>query len=123
MVEIKTGATFKIGISRAKYLDLASEQYGLQSPQGFKSALGHIDAFEATLDAGSESKKEWLRRKETIENDRKEAVRKWEQWKETLNYFEQFDVQPQRDVIEINSIKERLEAAWDIAKRYALFNE
>jgi len=124
MVEIKSGATHKIGIMRSNYLDMAEQSYGnAASLIDYRKSIGFMDAFEFTLEPGSESKKELLRAKELIDNDKKEQIRKWEQWKEGLNYFEQYDVQPERDRIEIMAVGRRLESCFDIAKRHGLFND
>ena len=124
MVEIKTGATHKIGIMRSNYLDLANQSYAnATNLTDYRKAIGFMDAFEFTLEPGSEAKKELLRKKEQIDIEKKEAIRKWEQWKSDLNYFEQYDVQPERDRIEIAAVGARLDAAWEIAKRYGLFND
>jgi hypothetical protein len=124
MVEIKTGATHKIGLVRSNYLDLAGQCYANAANLiDYRKSIGFMDAFEFTLEAGSEAKKEMLRKKEQIDLERKEAIRSWEQWKDGLNYFEQYDVQPERDRIEILSVGKRLDACWEIAKRYALFND
>ena len=124
MVEIKTGATHKIGIMRSNYLDLANQSYANAADIiDYRKAIGFIDAFEFTLEPGSEPKKELARKKEQIDLDKKEQIRRWEQWKNGLNYFEQYDVQPERDRIEIMAVGQLLDSCWDIAKRYGLFND
>ena len=124
-MEIKSSGTAnKIGIQRNEYLNLANISYATaDNLLEYRKAIGFMDAFEFTLEPGSEAKKELFRRKETIENDKKEAVRKWEQWQTSLSYFEQNDVQRERDRIEIIAVGQRLEACWDISKRYGLFND
>ena len=124
-MEIKSsGVANKIGMQRNDYLNLANISYAnADSLIDYRKAIGFMDAFEFTLEPGSEAKKELMRKKETIETDRKEAVRKWEQWQSGLSYFEQNDVQRERDRIEIISVGQRLEACWDISKRYGLFND
>jgi hypothetical protein len=83
-MEVKSGATHKIGIMRSNYLDLANQSYAnATSLTDYRKAIGFMDAFEFTLEPGSEAKKELLRNKEQIELDKKDAIRKWEQWKES----------------------------------------
>lgn len=124
MVEIKSGAPRNIGNMRSNYLDLANQSYAnAQSLTDYRKAIGFMDAFEFTLEPGSEAKKELLRRKEQIDIEKKESIRKWEQWKDGLNYFEQYDVQPERDRIEIIAVGQRLDLCWEVAKRYSLFTE
>ena len=114
----------KIGFQRNDYLNLANISYAnADNLLEYRKAIGFMDAFEFTLEPGSEAKKELMRKKETVEADRVEAIRKWEQWKNGLSYFEQFDVQRERDRIEIIAVGQRLEACWDISKRYGLFND
>ena len=124
-MEIKTSGTAnKIGLQRNEYLNLANMCYAnADNLAEYRKAIGFMDAFEFTLEPGSEAKKELLRKKETIETDRKEATRKWDQWQQGLSYFEQNDVQHERDRIEIIAVGQRLEACWDISKRYGLFND
>jgi len=125
-MDIKSGggATHKIGLMRSNYLDLANQSYAnASSLVDYRKAIGFMDAFEFTLEPGSESKKELGRKKEQIEIDRKDALRKWESWKENLGYFEQGDVEPERTRIEVIAVGQRLDSCWDIAKRYGLFNE
>lgn len=124
-MEIKSGGgTHKIGQERYKYLDLANISYANASNlTDYRKALGFMDAFEFTLEPGSEAKKELLRKKEQLEQEKKDAVQRWEQWKQGLTYFEQFDVQPERDRIEIVAVGQRLDSCWEIAKRYGLFND
>ena len=124
MVQIEKGGTNKIGDTRRKYLELAGDSYAYAERLiEYEKVTGFMNAFEFTLEAGSEAKKEIMRKKEQIDIDRREAIRAWEQWKEGLSYFEQFDVQPERDKIEIKAVGQRLEACWDIGKRYGLFND
>lgn len=124
MVEIKSGGPRNMGNMRSNYLDLANQSYAnAQSLTDYRKAVGFMDAFEFTLQAGSDEKKDLLRKKEEIELSKKESIRKWEAWKDGLNYFEQYDVQPERDRIEIIAVGQRLDACWEIAKRYGLFND
>lgn len=122
-MDIKSGGTAnKIGIQRNEYLNLANICYAnADTLTEYRKAIGFMDAFEFTLEPGSEAKKELMRTKETIENDKKESVRKWEQWQAGLSYFEQNDVQRERDRIEIIAVGQRLELCWDISKRNGLF--
>jgi hypothetical protein len=124
-MDIKSGGTAnKIGIQRNEYLNLANLCYAnADTLTEYRKAIGFMDAFEFTLEPGSEAKKELMKAKETIINDRVEATRKWDQWQASLSYFEQNDVQRERDRIEIIAVGQRLEACWDISKRYGLFND
>jgi hypothetical protein len=124
-MDIKTtGATHKIGQERYKYLDLANISYAnAQNLLDYRRANGFMDAFEFTLEPGSEAKKELMRKKETVDQERKEAVRKWEQWKEGLGFWEQEDAETERMRLEIEAVGKRLDACWEISKRYGLFND
>ena len=124
MVQIEKGGTNKIGITRSQWLTMAGDSYGNAGDMiDYRKAIGFMDAFEFTLEPGSEAKKELMRKKEQIELEKKDSIRSWELWKEGLSYFEQYDVQPERDKIEIRAVGQRLESCFDIAKRYGLFND
>jgi len=124
-MDIKTsGTTHKIGQERYKYLDLANMTYAnARELSDYRTPIGFMDAFEFTLEPGSEAKKEYLRKKEEVEVEKTENIRQWEKWKEGLTYFEQSDVSLQRDRIEIAAIAKKLDCCWDISKRYGLFND
>jgi hypothetical protein len=64
-----------------------------------------------------------MRKKETVDQERKEAVRKWDQWKEGLGFWEQEDAETERMRLEIEAVGKRLDACWEISKRYGLFND
>ena len=123
-MDIKSGsATHKIGQERYKYLDLANMAFARMNIEGFRECEGFISAFESTLEAGSEAKREFLKIKEQIDNEKVEAIRDWENWKQGLNYWAQYDAQPRREIIEIKSLEALKEACFAIGKRYGLFND
>jgi hypothetical protein len=113
-----------IGEMRKNWLNQAGYYYtNAREDHDFLCAVRSMDSFEFTLEPGSVAKKELLTKKEQIENDKNENIRKWNVWKETLGYWEQGDAQQQRHTIEVAAIGERLEACWDISKRHGLFND
>jgi len=125
-MEVKTTSTstHRIGVARFEYLNLSNICYAnAADPLDYRKAIGFMDAFEFTLEPGSEAKREIAKKKETIDTERKERIQKWEQWKQGLTYFEQYDVQNQRDMIEIEAVGKRLEACWDLSKRFGLLND
>jgi hypothetical protein len=118
------GSGHKIGDIRQQWLEYAGNCYGnAQSLMDYRKANGFMDAFEFTLEPGSEAKREINRKKEQIEIDHKESVRKWEELKDKLGWLEQDDVKTERDRIEVLAIGQRLEVCWDVGKRFGLFND
>jgi len=121
MVDKKSNS---MGDMRKNYLDLANINFAnAQGYIGYRNAVGFLDAFEFTLEPGSEVKREILKKKEQIDLDKQENIRKWKVWMEKLGYLEQNDAQLERDKIEVISIGERLDHCWEMAKRYGLFND
>lgn len=113
-----------MGDMRKNYLDLANINFAnAQNPNGYRTAVGFIDAFEFTLEPGSEVKREILKKKEQIDQEKQENIRKWNIWKDKLGYWEQYDAQIERDKIEVIAVGERLDHCWEMAKRYGLFND
>lgn len=122
MTDSKKGNT--IGEMRKNYLDLANISFAnARDSHDYRSALGFMDAFEFTLEPGSEAKREILRKKEQIDQDKNENIRKWNVWKDKLGYWEQYDAQVERDKIEVMAIGERLDHCWETCKRFGLFND
>jgi len=123
-MDIKSsGPTNKIGQTRYFYLDLANRAFSMNSYEGFAQCEGHLSSFESTLEPGSEAKKELLRYREQSNTEKAETVREWEQWREGLDYWRQYDVQPKRDSIEVMYLDKLRDKCWDISKRYGLFND
>jgi hypothetical protein len=123
-MDIKTtGSVHKTGDLRRYYLDLANNAFAMTTYEGFAQCEGHLTSFEATLEPGSNAKKELLRYKEQETNEKAETVREWDKWRLRQDYWHQYDVQPQRDSIEIIYLKKYKEFCWDLAARTGLFND
>lgn len=117
------GKTQRMGDTRKNYIDFAGHCFAnAQSTIDYRKAVGFMDAFEATLEPG-DAKRDLMQKKESIENEKQDSIRKWKQWVERLGFLEQGDAEIERLRIEIAGIEERLAACWDIAKRYGLFND
>lgn len=124
MADMKTAGSRKIGDMRKNYLDLAGQSFATaQTPLDYRISIGFLEAFEFTLEPGSESKKDLLRNKEKITMEKEESIRNWKQWQEKLGHWEQYDVQIEKDKIEAAAIGEQINSCWDISKRYGLFND
>jgi hypothetical protein len=90
----------------------------------YRSVEALLDAFEFSLDPGSEAKKDVQREKETIETDKKEKMQRYELDKKRLGYFERQDVeQTMEREIEIEAVAKRLQNCWDVANKRGLFND
>lgn len=90
----------------------------------YRSVEALMDAFEFSLDPGSEAKKDVLREKEIIETDKKEKMQRYEVDKKRLGYFERQDVeQTMEREIEIEAVAKRLQNCWDVANKKGLFND
>jgi len=90
----------------------------------YRSVEALMDAFEFSLDPGSEAKKDVQREKETIETDKKEKMQRYELDKKRLGYFERQDVeQTMEREIEIEAVAKRLQNCWDVANKRGLFND
>lgn len=136
-MEIKTGGNTqkRYGEEMFKKLCLANSEYGLAKATmedrktcfyHMLQAQGSLDSFEfmiSTLQPGSEHVKELRRKRELINNDYNERIRKWQQTAETIGYLEQYDSQEERDWIEIIALGERLEASWKIYNESGIKNE
>jgi len=90
----------------------------------YRSVEALLDAFEFSLDPGSEDKKDVQREKETIDTDKKEKMQRYEVDKKRLGYFERQDVeQTMEREIEIEAVAKRLQNCWDVANKRGLFND
>ena len=90
----------------------------------YRSVEALLDAFEFSLDPGSEAKKDVQREKETIDTDKKEKMQRYEVDKKRLGYFERQDVeQTMEREIEIDAVSKRLANCWDVANKRGLFND
>jgi hypothetical protein len=90
----------------------------------YRSVEALLEAFEFSLDPGSEAKKDVLREKENIELEKKEKMQRYEVDKKRLGYFERQDVeQTMEREIEIAAVAKRLENCWDVASKRGLFND
>lgn len=90
----------------------------------YRSVEALMDAFEYSLEPGSEAKKDIMREKELIENDKKEKLQRYETDKKRLGYFERQDVeQTMEREVEIDAVAKRLSNCWDVANKRGLFNE
>jgi hypothetical protein len=127
MVDIKSSGqiTHKIGQLRQEYLNLANMSYAnANSLTDYRISNGFMDAFEFSLDPGSEAKKDVQREKETIELEKKEKMQRYEQDKKRLGYFERQDIERTMErEIEIESVAKRLSNCWDVANKRGLFDD
>ena len=90
----------------------------------YRSVEALLDAFEFSLDPGSEAKKDVLREKENIEQEKKEKMQRYEVDKKRLGYFERQDIeQTMEREVEIESVSKRLQNCWDVANKRGLFND
>jgi len=124
MTDRTMGTLQKIGQDRYKYLDLASSYFATaQEPRDYRASQGFVEAWEFTLEPGSKSKKEFLQKKQSIEQDKQENIRRWNVWKEKLGWWEQYDSQRERDRIESLALGEMIEAARTVSVDNGLFND
>lgn len=121
MVELKQKT---VGEIRKNYLDLAGTSFAnARTIFDYRVADGFLMAFEFTLEPGSTVKREYMKKKEDISNEKQENIRKWNVWKEKLGYLEQADVEVERNKIEIASIGELLNYCWELSNKSGLFND
>lgn len=82
----------------------------------YRSVEALLDAFEFTVDAGSEAKKELMIEKEMLNKEKEEAKQKYFQYRDRLGHFERQDIEKSmEDNIEINLILKRLKKSWLVA--------
>jgi len=131
-MEIKTKGSNRMGDFRRTLLESASFDSAvarkIAADTGnlatYRSVEALLDAFEFTLDPGSEAKKDVLREKENIENDKKEKLARYEVDKKRLGYFERQDIeQTMEREINIEAVNKRLANCWDVATKKGLFND
>lgn len=131
-MEIKSKSSNRMGDFRRNLLESASFDYAMAakianetgSLATYRSVEALLDAFEFSLDPGSEAKKDVLREKEIIDNDKKEKMQKYEVDKKRLGYFERQDVERTMErEIEIEAVARRLQNCWDVANKRGLFND
>lgn len=131
-MEIKSKSSNRMGDFRRTLLESASFDSAvarkIAADTGnlatYRSVEALLDAFEFTLDPGSEAKKDVLREKENIENEKKEKLQKYEIEKKRLGYFERQDIeQTMEREINIEAVNKRLSNAWDVATKRGLFND
>jgi hypothetical protein len=90
----------------------------------YRSVAALLDAFEYTLEPGSEAKKDILREKEEIEDEKNKAKQKYQIDKDRLGFFERQDIErTMEQEIEIHAIKRRLEHCWKVANQRGQFND
>ncbi len=90
----------------------------------YRSVAALLDAFEFTLEPGSEAKKQIFRDKTDIENEKNLARQKYETDKNRLGFFEKQDIERVMErEIEIQAIKKRLASCWNIANTQGQFND
>ena len=132
-MEIKSkSSSNRMGDFRRNLLESASFDFAVAakiahetgSLSTYRSVEALLDAFEFSLDPGSEGKKDVLREKETIEQDKKEKLQRYEIDKKRLGYFERQDIeQTMEREIEIEAVSKRLQNCWDVANKRGLFND
>lgn len=132
-MEIKSkNSSNRMGDFRRNILESASFDYAMAakianetgSLAAYRSVEALLDSFEFTLDAGTEAKKDVSREKETILNEKRERMQRYEQEKQRLGFFERQDIERsmERD-IEIDAVGRRLQNCWDVANKRGLFND
>lgn len=90
----------------------------------YRSVESLLDAFEYTLEAGSEAKKEVLRAKDDVETEKREKKQRYQQDRDRLGFFERQDIERTMErEIEIESVGKRLQSCWEIATKRGLFND
>ena len=132
-MEIKSKqSSNRMGEMRRNFLESASYDYSIAMKiasssgelSGYRSVESLLDAFEFTLDPGTEAKKEILREKESINEWKKLEIQKYQQAKELIGFFERQDIERSMPVnIEVSAVGRRLENCWDVSKRHGLFND
>ena len=132
-MEIKSKrSSNKMGDFRRNLLESASFDFAVAAKiahetgnlSTYRSVEALLDAFEFSLDPGSEAKKDVLREKETIEIEKKEKIQRYEVDKKRLGYFERQDIeQTMEREVEIAAVAKRLENCWDVANKRGLFND
>lgn len=132
-MEIKSkSSSNRMGDFRRNLLESASFDFAVAAKVAhetgnlatYRSVEALLDAYEFSLDPGSEAKKDVLREKEIIENDKKEKLQQYEVNKKRLGYFERQDVeQTMEREIEIEAVARRLSNCWDVANKRGLFND
>ena len=132
-MEIKSkSSSNKMGDFRRNLLESASFDFAVAAKiahetgnlSTYRSVEALLDAFEFSLDPGSEAKKDVLREKESIEIEKKEKIQRYEVDKKRLGYFERQDIeQTMEREVEIAAVAKRLENCWDVANKRGLFND
>ena len=132
-MEIKSkSSSNRMGDFRRNLLESASFDFAVAakiahetgSLSTYRSVEALLDAYEFSLDPGSEAKKDVLREKETIEQEKKEKLQRYEVDKKRLGYFERQDIeQTMEREIEIEAVSKRLQNCWDVANKRGLFND
>jgi hypothetical protein len=131
-MDIKTKSSNNMGDFRRNLLQSASFDFAIAAKianetgnlSTYRSVEALMDAFEFSLEPGSEAKKDILREKEIIEGDKKEKMQRYDVDKKRLGYFERQDVeQTMEREIEIEAVARRLSNCWDVANKRGLFNE
>jgi hypothetical protein len=90
----------------------------------YRSVEALLDAFEFSIEPGSEAKKMILKHKDEAMEEKKERLQKEEINKQRLGYFERQDVEQTRERdIEIDTVRKRLEFCWSVAGDKGLFND
>ena len=89
----------------------------------FKSVEVQFKSLEATLEAGSDAKKDWLRGIEDIENEKKRRWAEYMNIREKIGFFERNDIEKQMPIdIEVNALQEKEALAWKLVKDRGIFN-
>jgi hypothetical protein len=132
-MEIKSkGSSNKMGDFRRNLLESAAFDFAVAakianetgSLATYRSVEALLDSFEYSMEPGSEAKKDVMREKEQIENDKKEKMQKYDVDKKRLGYFERQDVERTMErEIEIEAVSKRLQNCWDVANKRGLFND
>jgi hypothetical protein len=131
-MDIKTKSSNNMGDFRRNLLQSASFDFAIAAKianetgnlSTYRSVEALMDAFEFSLEPGSEAKKDIRREKEIIEGDQKEKMKLYDVDKKLLCYFERQDVeQTMEREIEIEAVARRLSNCWDVANKRGLFNE
>jgi len=110
-----------IGEKRLEYLDLANK---LVAARDYGAAELHLDNFVTTIMDDSVASKAIQASFDKIEQEKQENFLKVVKETETLNAWVQTEQRSSlRDYYIIKSIKDRIEACWNIALKNGLFND
>lgn len=131
-MEIKSKTTNRMLDFRRNLLESASFDYAVAakiagetgSLLAYRSVESLLDAFEYTLEPGSQIHKDIHMEKDQIELEKKQRFQQYEQMRERIGYFERYDIEKQMPVdIETESVGKRLQSCWSLSRKHGLFNE